>query len=303
MANPADGQQHGAPPPDHYATLGVRQGAADEELKEAKRRFVKELHPDVNPNQSEADHNRLAEMLKAYETLSVPSKKREWERKCREWDEYEANASAHDRFADWDEPEPQDSNRFADWDEPEPTEPPADTAVPDSDAAAEAWERRRLAEEQRERERERERRDTEPARRMARPATEAVRPARPTEVIVAVCLWIAVPVVDLLRTAILLGVVGNAISTVDISTVELVIVVVVIGAEITLPFGLLQGSNRARIGLTVLAALSVFGTFSGFSSTPLPMLALAPLIVRVAAVVMTFRPAANAWVRTGSSRS
>jgi hypothetical protein len=52
-----------------YQVLGVRCGAADEEIKAAFRRLAKQLHPDLHPGDADAAR-RLQDVLRAYETLS-----------------------------------------------------------------------------------------------------------------------------------------------------------------------------------------------------------------------------------------
>ena len=63
--------------PDLYAVLGVRRDASDEEIKRAYRRLARELHPDVN-NDPEAER-RFKEVATAYETLSDPTRRRQYD--------------------------------------------------------------------------------------------------------------------------------------------------------------------------------------------------------------------------------
>ncbi len=59
---------------DYYGTLGVARGATDQEIKRAYRKLARELHPDVNPD--ETAQARFRDISTAYEALSDPEKRR-----------------------------------------------------------------------------------------------------------------------------------------------------------------------------------------------------------------------------------
>lgn len=62
---------------DFYAILEIERTASDKEIKIAYRKKIRLYHPDVNKN---ADAEEKAKQLnKAYETLSNPEKKREYD--------------------------------------------------------------------------------------------------------------------------------------------------------------------------------------------------------------------------------
>ena len=60
---------------DYYETLGVQRGADDAEIKKSFRRLARELHPDVNAHDPDAEE-KFKEAAAAYEVLSDPERRR-----------------------------------------------------------------------------------------------------------------------------------------------------------------------------------------------------------------------------------
>lgn len=66
-------------PRDYYEVLGVRRNADQKDIKRAFRRLARKYHPDVNPGNKEAEQ-RFKEISEAYEVLSDPEKRNQYDR-------------------------------------------------------------------------------------------------------------------------------------------------------------------------------------------------------------------------------
>jgi DnaJ-class molecular chaperone len=66
-------------PRDYYEVLGVERGASETEVKRAFRRLARELHPDVNAHDPEAEEKFKA-AAEAYEVLSDPEQRQVYDR-------------------------------------------------------------------------------------------------------------------------------------------------------------------------------------------------------------------------------
>ncbi len=64
---------------DYYEVLGLARDASIGEIKKAYRRLARKHHPDVNPDDAEAEH-RFKEVNEAYQVLSEPEKREIYDR-------------------------------------------------------------------------------------------------------------------------------------------------------------------------------------------------------------------------------
>ncbi|MBU6264945.1 MAG: molecular chaperone DnaJ [Actinomycetales bacterium] len=62
---------------DHYDVLGVSRDASPDDIKKAYRRLARELHPDVNPDESAQEKFKL--VTHAYEVLSDPVQRQQYD--------------------------------------------------------------------------------------------------------------------------------------------------------------------------------------------------------------------------------
>jgi len=63
---------------DYYAALGVAKGASATEIKKAYRALARDLHPDKNPNNAEAE-SKFKEVSEAYDVLSDTTRRGEYD--------------------------------------------------------------------------------------------------------------------------------------------------------------------------------------------------------------------------------
>jgi DnaJ-class molecular chaperone len=70
---------------DYYKTLGVERGATAAEIKIGYRKLARKHHPDVNPNNKEAE-KRFKEINEAYQVLSDPEKRKKYDELGADWE-------------------------------------------------------------------------------------------------------------------------------------------------------------------------------------------------------------------------
>ena len=82
---------------DYYKILGINKNASQDEIKAAYRKLARKHHPDLNPNDKEAN-KRFQQVNEANEVLSDPEKRKKYDQYGKDWQHAEAyekaNASA-----------------------------------------------------------------------------------------------------------------------------------------------------------------------------------------------------------------
>ncbi len=73
---------------DYYKILGVGKNADKKEIKSAYRKLARKYHPDVNPDDPQAE-DRLKEINEAYEALSDPEKRATYDQLGTNWQRWQ----------------------------------------------------------------------------------------------------------------------------------------------------------------------------------------------------------------------
>ena len=69
---------------DYYKILGLSKGASDKEIKSAYRKLARKYHPDLNPNNKEAER-RFKEVNEANEVLGNPENRKKYDQYGKDW--------------------------------------------------------------------------------------------------------------------------------------------------------------------------------------------------------------------------
>jgi DnaJ-class molecular chaperone len=70
---------------DYYKVLGVERKASEAEIKSAYRKLARKFHPDLNPNNKEAEA-RFKEINEAYQVISDPEKRKKYDELGADWE-------------------------------------------------------------------------------------------------------------------------------------------------------------------------------------------------------------------------
>jgi curved DNA-binding protein len=84
---------------DYYKILGVDKNATEKEIKSAFRKLARQYHPDVNPDDPQAEA-RFKEINEAYEVLGDPEKRAKYDQLGADWQHWQ-RAGGHPGDFDW----------------------------------------------------------------------------------------------------------------------------------------------------------------------------------------------------------
>jgi DnaJ-class molecular chaperone len=89
---------------DYYKTLGVERKASEAQIKSAYRKLARKYHPDVNPNNKDAER-RFKEINEAYQVLSDPTKRKKYDELGADWERGATEDEVFRRYAQAGGPE------------------------------------------------------------------------------------------------------------------------------------------------------------------------------------------------------
>ena len=88
---------------DYYKVLGVEKGVSEADIKNAYRKLARKYHPDLNPNDKEAN-KKFQQINEANEVLSDPEKRKKYDQYGKDWkhaEEFEKARASQDSQPDF----------------------------------------------------------------------------------------------------------------------------------------------------------------------------------------------------------
>lgn len=73
---------------DYYKVLGITKNATADEIKKTYRKLARKLHPDINPNDKDAQE-KFQQLNEANEVLSNPEKRKKYDKYGKDWEKGE----------------------------------------------------------------------------------------------------------------------------------------------------------------------------------------------------------------------
>jgi curved DNA-binding protein len=83
---------------DYYKVLGVERTASDAEIKSAFRKLARKHHPDVNPNNKQAEQ-KFKEINEAYQVIGDPEKRKKYDALGADWERGASQEEMMRRYA------------------------------------------------------------------------------------------------------------------------------------------------------------------------------------------------------------
>jgi len=74
---------------DYYKVLGIDKNASEKEVRKAYRKLARKYHPDLNPDDKEAQR-KFQQVNEAHEVLSDPEKRKKYDKYGKDWQHAEA---------------------------------------------------------------------------------------------------------------------------------------------------------------------------------------------------------------------
>lgn len=78
---------------DYYKILGIKRGASEQEIKQAYRRLARKYHPDMNPDDKQAEA-KFKEINEAYQVLSDQPKRQKYDQFGQAWHHHQQTGSS-----------------------------------------------------------------------------------------------------------------------------------------------------------------------------------------------------------------